>query len=275
MNPMLLAQAPLTRHQKTTLFLDVLAAIGLAVTPVRATLITYAEYHLGEAGSLGANNRPQDSSGNGRNLVTDISGSVAVTGNASFHPDAGGSTAYLDTTPAGNQGWYSSALFTSLPTDNFAFGVFARTSTLASGDVFTVGGSNGSFKLSLGLNGWAASAHNVAWISTDSGVTGSFTADTWVHLALIRSAGQTTFYINGVASSSPYAGAPVNDTPHIAVSPGGGSYFSGLVDEARVVTFTAGESTSNVINALQAVPEPSTALLGVFGALALVLRRKR
>ncbi|MFO1489747.1 MAG: LamG-like jellyroll fold domain-containing protein [Kiritimatiellia bacterium] len=275
MNFIPVPQGASAAHWRNLLFLAALTAIGLTASPARATLITYAEYHLGEAGSLGTNNLPQDSSGNARNLVTDISGSVAVTGNASFHPNAGGSTAYLDTTPAGNQGWYSSALFTSLPTDNFAFGVFARTSAIASGDVFTVGGSNGSFKLSLGANGWAASAHNVAWISTASGVTGSFTADTWVHLALIRAAGQTTFYINGVASSPAYAGAPVNDTPHIAVSPGGATYFSGLIDEARVVTFTAGESTANIINALQAVPEPSTALLGVFGTLALLMRRKR
>ena len=253
----------------------VLVASSLATLPASATIITYAEYHLGEPGSLGANNRPQDSSGNARNLATDISGSAAVTGNSVFHPNAAGSTAYLDTTPAGNQGWYSSALFTSLPTDNFAFGVFAQASALHSGDVFTVGGSNGSFKLSLATNGWGASANNVNWISSASGNVGSFNANTWVHLALIRSAGQTTFYINGVASSAPYGGTPVNDTPHIAVSPGGATYFSGLIDEARVVTFTPGESAASVINALQAVPEPSTALLGLIGALALRLRRKR
>ena len=34
--------------------------------------------------------------------------------------------------------------------------------------------------------------------------------------------------------------------------------FNGWLDEARVVTFTPGESAVNVINALQAVPEPSS-----------------
>ena len=261
---------------KKRLSSTILLLAGLVTMPAGATIITYAEYHLGEPGSLGANNRPQDSSGNAHHLITDISGSTATTGAVSFHPNAAGSTAYLDTTPAGNQGWYiPSASYATLPTDNFAFGVFARASALHSGDIFTAGGSSGSFKLSMAVNGWGASANNVAWISSASGNTGSFTANTWVHLALIRSAGQTTFYINGVASSAPYGGTPVNDTPHIAVSPGGATYFSGLIDEARVVTFTPGESAANVINALQAVPEPSTALLGLIGALALRLRRKR
>jgi hypothetical protein len=253
-----------------------LLSLSLATLPARATIITYAEYHLGEPGSLGANNRPQDSSGNAHHLTTDISGSTAATGAVSFHPNAAGSTAYLDTTPVGNQGWYiPAASYATLPTDNFAFGVFARASALHSGDVFTAGGSTGSFKLSMAANGWGASANNVAWISSASGNPGSFNANTWVHLALIRAGGQTTFYIDGVASSAPYGGTPVNDAPHFAVSPGGATYFNGWLDEARVVTFTPGESAANVINALQAVPEPSTALLGVVGALALRLRRKR
>ena len=264
-------------HLSTVLASTVLfVAASFATMPARASIITYAEYHLGEPGSLGANNRPQDSSGNAHHLTTDISGSTATTGALGFHPNAAGSTAYLDTTPAGNQGWYiPAARYATLPSDNFAFGVFARASALNSGDVFTVGGSTGSFKLSLAVNGWGASANNVAWISTASGNVGSFTADTWVHLALIRAGGQTTFYIDGVASSAPYGGTPVNDAPHIAVSPGGATYFNGWLDEARVVTFTPGESAANVINALQAVPEPSTALLGLVGVLALRLRRKR
>jgi hypothetical protein len=255
------------------------STITLALMTVQswASVTVYAEYHLGESGSLGANNLPLDSSGNGRNFVNEISGVSASVGSASFHPNASGSTAYLDTSGAGNEGWYSSGLFSGLQTDNFALGVFARSSSNAAanqGDIFTVGGSNGSIKLSLAGNGWAASAHNVAWIGQDSGVSGSFTADAWVHLALVRAGGTTTFYINGTPVSGTYAGVPVNDTPHLSVAPGGSSYFDGLMDEARVVTFTAGEPTSNIINALQGVPEPSAALLAVLG-LAVGLKRRR
>ena len=240
------------------------AAFGLAL-PASASIAVYAEYRLGEPGTLGATNLPQDTSGNGRHLVTAISGGTATTGSAGFHPQAAYSTAYLDTSGSSNEGWYASGLFASLPADNFACGIFARASTLTGtqGDIFTLGGSNGSLKLSLASNGWAASAHNVAWIGGSNGVSGSFTANTWVHLAFIRSGGTTTFYIDGVAKGT-YAGTPVHDTPHLSVDPGGANYFDGLIDEARVVTFTSGESTAAILTALQtpaAPPSPEPAIV--------------
>ena len=233
-----------------------LAGLLAIATPIaNASISLYAEYHLGEAGSLGANNLPLDSSGNGKSLITAISGNTATTGTSEV--SAPGSTTYLDTSGAGNEGWYASGLYSTAPvlaTDNFAFGVYASAASIASanqGDVFTVGGNNGAFKLSLDVNGWAASSHNVAWIGPSGGTSGSFTANTWVHLALIRSAGVATFYINGVAQAGTYSGAPVIDTPHMSVSPGGSVYFDGRLDEARVVTFAAGESTANILSSLQ------------------------
>jgi hypothetical protein len=259
-------------HAKS--ILPALATLLPAYTATGAITV-YAEYHLGETGSLGANNLPRDSSGNGRNLLDPISGSTATVASAGVY--AAGSTAYLSTAGTGNEGWYSSGLFNTLPTDNFAFGVFARAASNASGtqgDVFTLGGSEYSFKLSLAVNGWGASAHGKDWIAATEGISGSFTADTWVHLALLRSGGTTTFYINGTAQGSTYAGAPVHNTPHISVNPGGLTYFDGHIDEARVVTFTSGESVTNVLNTLQGVPESSTAFLGGVGLLGLLRRRR-
>lgn len=221
----------------------------------QASVSLYAEYRLGEASSLGTNRKPQDSSGNAKHLVTDISGTNATTGSTGVA--APGSTFYLDTSGVGNEGWFSSNLYSSSPalsSDNFAFGLHVRAAanTAATrGDVFCIGGSNGSFKISLGSNGWASSSHNVAWIGTASGSPGSFTADTWVHLALIRSGGITTFYINGVAQAGTFAGVPVIDTSLISVDPGGSNYFDGQLDEARIVTFTAGETTANILGLLQ------------------------
>ena len=143
------------------------------------------------------------------------------------------------------------------------------------GGIFTTAGGAGGFKISLDANGWGASHHDVAWIGTDGGQVGSFTADTWTHLALIRSGGVTDFFIDGVSQGLTYGGAPTNLSAHLSVSPGGVPYFDGHLDEARVVTFTTGESTANILNALTAVPEPSsTALLGL-GGLALILRRRK
>lgn len=49
------------------------------------------------------------------------------------------------------------------------------------------------------------------------------------------------------------------------------------MDEARFVSFTAGESAFNVINALQAAPEPGRAMLlcGGLGMLALQRRQRQ
>jgi hypothetical protein len=249
----------------------------LLVTPVTssAAVSLYAEFHLGELGSLGANNLPQDSSGNSRHFGDQINGGSSTVGTSGVF--APGSSAYLSTAGGGDEGWYASGLFSGLSVDDFAFGVFASAASLAGtqGDVFTVGGSNGSLKVSLAGNGWAASAHNVAWIGGNDGVSGSFTADTWVHLDMIRSGGATSFYINGVPQGASYGGTPVNDTPHLSVAPGGSAYFDGLMDEARVVTFSPGESTGNILNALQGIPEPSTAMLGGLAAIGLLRRRRQ
>jgi len=261
----------------TSHILSTFLSLGTFIAlPATAAVTLVAEYHLGEAGSLGANNLPQDSSGNGYNLGNQISGSSSSVGTTGV--SAPGSTAYIDTSGGGNEGWYGTNILTGLQTDDFALGVYVRASSNTStnqGDIFTVGGSTDSLKLSLATNGWGASANNTAWIGTSNGVAGSFTDNTWVHLALIRSGGITTLYIDGAAQGNTWAGTPVNNTVHISVNPGGAAFFDGQIDEARIVTFDTGESTQNILNTLQAVPEPSSvALLGI-GGLALILRRRK
>ena len=226
-----------------------------SVFPAVAAITPVVEFRLGEAGSLDANNGPVDSALSGtpsgaQSIVNAITGTSGVAvGEAGVL--APGSTKYLDTSNATNSGWYASGPI-GLANDNFAFGVFARADSLAGanqGDVFTLGGDGGSFKLSLAVNGWAASAHNIAWIGPDGGASGSFSPRTWVHLALVRQSGVTTFYINGVANGS-YGGAPTHSSMHFCVSPGGGQYFDGMADEARVVTFDSTDSTVDILNAL-------------------------
>lgn len=250
--------------------LHIITLTFTAAFSAQAAVTVIHEYKLGEAGSLGANNLPQDNVGTAdfTNAIGGASASVGTTG--VFAP---GSTAYIDTSSATNTGWYG-ADFSSVPADNFGMGVYARASSINVGDIFTTGGATNTFKVSMGTNGWAASSNGTAWIGSANGVSGSFTADQWVHLALVRQSGTTTFYIDGVANGT-FGGAPVHGQSHISVSPGGGSYFDGHIDEARVVTFTASDSTTDILNGLQAIPEPSsTALLGL-GGLALILRRRK
>lgn len=252
----------------------------------QAAVVMFAEYRLGETGSLGSDNLPQDTSGNGLNFSNSIGGAnagVGTVGAPSFAGAggvAGTSTAYVDTSAATGEGWYSNGLFSALPSDNFAFGIFAQASSTSNqGWVFGLAGTDGALSIELTSGGWRASRRNQSWI----GDTGAFTADQWVHLAVVRSGGSTGFYINGALVGATDSGAPsAAGDAHLAVMPGGNYFFNGKLDEARVVTFSAGESTANVIAALQtgvsAVPEPSAyGLLGA-GALAgaaLVRRRRR
>ena len=69
-----------------------------------------------------------------------------------------------------------------------------------------------------GGTGWFGAVGGVAFVGTVG--TGNYTADTWIHLAVVRDNGTSTFYVNGVASGT--AGNAPNDatTPHMAVTSG-------------------------------------------------------
>lgn len=265
-------------------FLLLATAVLCTTTYSHGAIVLVAEYHLGETGSLATSEfRPVDSSILGtpsgqQNITGQINGGSATVGSAGVY--APGSTAYLDTSSATNTGWYEegNSLGPSLVTNNFAFGIYARAASLDGtvGDVFILGGvsgSSGSFKLSLTGTGWGAAVHGGSSI----GSIGSFTANQWVHLALVRTSGSTTFYVDGAAQGSSYAGATTHSNIHFSVNPGGGTFFDGLLDEARIVTFDAADAglgDINVLNTLQAVPETSTALLAVIGVLPLLRRRR-
>lgn len=244
---------------------------GLAIASSASAAVTLVDqYHLGEAGSLsGTTQLPQDSVGT-RHFTGNQSGGTATVGTTGV--SVPGSTAYLNTSNTANsEGWHS-ADYTGFDTDNFGFGIYvnaAANTAATQGDVFTLGNANGAYALTLYSTGWVASAKGVAFI----GSAGTFTADEWVHLAIIRSEGVSTFYMNGVAQGTGYGVAPVQGLAHLSANPGGATYYDGKLDEARVITFTSGESTANILNAL-AVPEPSSALLGGLGMLALLRRRR-
>ncbi|MCW1924436.1 alpha-L-fucosidase [Luteolibacter arcticus] len=214
---------------------------------------TFAHYPLGEAGSLGTNKLPLDLGAGARHFATALSGNTAeVTTDGMW---AAGSTAALSTASTAADGWYGSNVFSGLPADNFGFGVFARAGSITgTTDVFTLGSSNASLKLSLGSSGWAASAHNVSWIGPAYGVAGSFSPNTWVHLAVVRKAGVSTFYLNGVAKGT-WSGTPIHNSPHLSVNPSSSGYFHGEMDEARVVTFAASDADADILHALWGAAE--------------------
>jgi hypothetical protein len=246
-------------------------AISLLVTaPAGAAITVFAEYQLGEPLILGTNNLPLDSIG-GHDFTDAINpAGVAIGGPGAYSASA----AFMDTSSAADSGYYNVGNFTALPNDNVAIGVYAKASAIGAntGTVFGTG-DGGGLDLSLSSNGWAGSLFNVNWVGPAGGVTGSFVANAWVHLALIRAGGITTFYIDGVPQGS-LATAPANSSPHLSVSPGGGSYFDGGIDDARALYFDSGDSTVAVLAALQGVPEPSAAAFLAVAFLSFTRRRR-
>jgi hypothetical protein len=144
--------------------------------------------------------------------------------------------------------------------------MWARTNNTAQNNItmFSSGAANGSLALNLTGGQWRASRFNQAFFG--AGVNA--VADDWVNLALIRSNGQTTFYVDGVAQGSSDATIPIMDVLnfHLGVTPGGGFDFSGDLDNLRIFTFNP--ATDNPVAALTVnLPEPAS--IGVWTLLGV------
>lgn len=230
-----------------------------------AAVTTLALYRMGENGSL-ANGGAVDSSGNGR----DVSNAVNDTGiSISTSNPAPGSTAY-SVFDGSTQGFYVDNTFA--PSDNFGIEAWVKVGDLAQDDrnIFSTGGNSGGLQLyynpDFGLGGALASSNYVG----DNYIPSS--VDEWVHLAIVRDGGVTSFYVNGVLyGGTSTDGIQPASTIHLGVNSNASGYFNGSIDEARIFSFNAGEfSTSDLL-----IPEPSAILLGVIGAGGWLMTRRR
>jgi hypothetical protein len=236
-----------------------------ALRPLVANAAILAQYHLGEAGTVsGPNNLPQDSSGNGYNFQNPF-GTVTVD-NANFAPGIG-STASMKFSQTGFYGTSGNPTITN----NFEVDLYAYATNpgQASANLFSsADGSTGSLDIAVVNNGgtldWAAALNNEVWIGAVSGAGQPVTLNSWTHLQVDVINNLATFYINGVAQAgtestitNPFAGW---GSMHLGVTPGGGSAFTGNIDELTI----------------SSVPEPSSiaALCGL-GAMGLFIAARR
>ena len=254
--------------QKTLLMLA-----GFAVS-ANAEIISFAEYNLGERGAV----TPVDSSGNNRNFLSGAALEQLTVGTEG-EIAATGSTAFLQLAGAG----FFNGPFSDLATDNFAVGIYARAAGDLEGNnpvvegtlvqhVFQTGDrEQNSVRISLGFDGWEATYQPVPNVPETPvisiGTPRAFVADEWVHLAIIRINGETSFYVDGVAQGAPETTVdPAHGaSAHLGINSGGAASFPGDIDALRAVTFTPeDEDAASIIAALQGIDSDADGLLDVF-----------
>jgi Concanavalin A-like lectin/glucanases superfamily len=261
-----------------TTCLTSIAALALGAATTHAAIVDVARYHLGEAGSLSSpNNIPKDS------LSTDTFAGLFINGGSVISSTLPGSTAALDLgdAPTGyysatGNGVFGSATLGGSP-DNFGVELLIMADLGQADNIFFTGtgtdlsGNNGLlFEIRSG--NWAAAIPGNDWIGSILGTGQPVTAG-WNSLAIIRNTGITTLYINGIAQPRTTTAQPLlNSGLHLGVTPGGGSWFRGAMDELHVFTFNP--LTDNPVTFLTTVPEPSVSLALASGLLALRRRRK-
>lgn len=215
------------------------SSFGLA-GEARADVDVEAWYRLGEDGLL------VDTSGNGHEFRTVI-GTSAV---ESTHPPSA-------TNPAGNDFLGSAFYYTGgddggmfnpgfqLPDDNFGVEFYVKVKDLKTAGMLFCNGAPTEkrgieFSFDPKRGGLQSSLCGFRYVG-DSYMPRE---DEWVHVAMVRDSGISTFYINGVANGDTTAddmGTPAEkEVIHVGVAPGNGQKFSGSMDELRIFTFNSG-----------------------------------
>ncbi len=261
-----------------TIRLKSLCITAVLATTSHAAIVDVARYRLGEAGSLnGPNNIPQDS------LSTDTFGGLFINGGTPTSTIVPASTVALNlgTVPTGyysatGNGVFGSNTLGATP-DNFGIEIFVNAVAGQGDNVFltttgTTLANSGGLIFEIRSGNWDVAVPGFDYIGSILGAGQPVTLG-WTSLAVIRNTGVSTLYINGVAQPRTTTVQPTFSANfHLGVTPGGGSWFQGDMDELHVFTFNP--LTDNPASFLTAVPEPGTAAM-LLGALTVLARRRR
>jgi hypothetical protein len=244
---------------------------GYSALSANAAITVLRDYHLGEAGSF-AGLLPQDQSGNAAHF-TGATG--AITSSTTLPSPVSSAYAHFD----GSSDAFGANMGT-IPVDNFAVEMWVRVADAnRQAGIFSPGRrADGNLRFHVENGYFAASYKGIGWIGddpTNGGTVGqAITVNDWTHLAVIRSGGISTFYIDGVAQAGTSSAVPVHETgrSHIGVFNQGISRFSGDIDELRIFSFDP--VSDNAVSALQ-IPEPSALMLCIGTVGCAVFRRRR
>jgi alpha-L-fucosidase len=196
-----------------------------------------ASFRLGEGETTPlTNKRPFDSSGHGHNFSADLGGNNVVISTTNCAP--GSTSCYVFS--GSNQGFYDATY--NAPENNAGIQAWVRSGDLTQGGrtIFSTGGNNGGLQLIFDgpAGGFRAALASRAYVG---GTYMPASTSEWVHLALVRDNGVTTFYVDGTAVGDPSSEIPIDGTQmHLAVNSGAVAYFNGAIDEVQVFSFAAG-----------------------------------
>lgn len=211
-----------------------------------ASITVEAWYRMGEDG-VGTANEPKDSSGNGRDFLIGDANSWSIVATSTTAPPPGSTKYYNfpgDLTGFSDVGW-------DPPENNVGVECWAKSSDLE----FITGTTVGRVVFGTGHNqngigilyddfgaGFVGVLGNVDYVGIPYQPTST---NEWVHLAVVRDNGVSTFYVNGVAKSPTRTSVPVDSTVPFIAYGGSLSNFAGGLDEARIFTFKPGEFYPN------------------------------
>lgn len=213
-----------------------------------------------------------DTSGNGLNFA----GAVGTYTKTTDDPVSGAGYLNVTTAPTILYG----ADMTGLYTDNFAVGMWVRVdNTTTVGTFFSFDGYMDNLNLIQNNGQWTAAYDKtpVTGITNVIGSAANLSVNTWTHISVIRESGASTFYVNGIAQGGSSSFTPTISSgtqTHLGAGTNGRDFY-GDMDRLQVLSFSASDSTGNILSTM-GIPEPSSAalLLGI-GALATLARRRR
>ncbi|HWD92130.1 MAG TPA: LamG-like jellyroll fold domain-containing protein [Verrucomicrobiae bacterium] len=144
---------------------------------------------------------------------------------------------------------YATNAIISTATDNFGIECWVKPTIPGMNEIIAYNGITGG----AGSGGWGLIiAANNTYQALFGGVTlfgtNLATANVWAHLALVRASGISTLYINGIASATnsnvpgvPSGNFALGAPPQSPTN----QFFTGLMDEVRVFTFSPGQFSTN------------------------------